>query len=171
MGCGLEEEPTTFQRWQWPLWSGQKGKKQMCELSPALFDTRKLTCRRRQSEFCLTWHTYLFSHWDSLLALASTQPTESRTSQRREKWPHLSFTALTDDEEKKRGRAKGRRLNGWTPPGSWQRWDEQTPPHMYPPLFWTMLLTHQWKTLNSCLFNYANAYIYKWPCLVISCLN
>lgn len=36
MGCGLEEEPTTFQRLQWPLLSGQKMKENMCELSLAL---------------------------------------------------------------------------------------------------------------------------------------
>ena len=33
--------------------------------------------------------------------------------------------------------------------------------HVLSPLFRDTLLAHQWKTLTSCLFNYANANIYK----------
>lgn len=44
-------------------------------------------------------------------------------------------------------------------------------PLVHWPLFQTVLLTHHWKTLHSCLFNYANAHIYKRARLVISRLN
>lgn len=99
------------------------------------------------------------------LAMTKTQPAQTTTSQRGLKNVN-TLLFFCWQPTRKRGKAgqRGWRLNGWMNPSSWQ-------PHMFMPLFWPMLLTHQWKTLNSRLFNYANVYIYKWPRLVISCRN
>lgn len=70
MGSGLEQEPTTC---------GRVGRENyMCELSPALFDTRKLTSVGWQYEFCLTCHTCQFSHWDNPLFISFGQHTAHR---------------------------------------------------------------------------------------------
>lgn len=146
------------QRWQRPLWSGQKLKADVWTLKmhfkwPAV------------SVFTLGLQCLQF--------ISSGRHTETRTSQCGERWPHLSFMALTVDEGKEARQGKGEeteRMDASQFMTAQSRTNTATR-HVVASFSWTVLLTHQWKTLNSCLFNYANVYIYKWPCLVISWLN